>query len=204
MKRMRLILNTMTVLSILLGFTTAALYTKTYHDARILRHHEWHAISFMGHLHLYHNPVHPNLWHPYPSPGDGTFVYVEPALVWGKIGNDEVNYRPNPVNAWHRFGVEYWDGSDHASIYRVWIVPTGFLALPAVAFGAVHLLRLYARRRSLKKRPSGLCSTCNYDLRATPNRCPECGTVPSTGGMGVSPVHSSNSDHPTHKFTLPS
>ena len=44
--------------------------------------------------------------------------------------------------------------------------------------GIPLLLTLGLARWSHRKSPPGLCPACGYDLRATPERCPECGVVP--------------------------
>ena len=57
------------------------------------------------------------------------------------------------------------------------LIPHWCGALVSAALPAVWLAW---RWREYRRRPAGLCSSCGYDLRATPGRCPECGTHIST------------------------
>jgi hypothetical protein len=65
-------------------------------------------------------------------------------------------------------------------------VPCWFVCL-MTAVSVVVPLTLARRRRAARRRLMGLCPSCGYDLRATPERCPECGTaVPiSPAGAGA-------------------
>jgi hypothetical protein len=53
-------------------------------------------------------------------------------------------------------------------------VPHWFLALLFAIPPALHLRAMIRSRR--RRHRAGHCPTCGYDLRATPDRCPECGT----------------------------
>jgi hypothetical protein len=58
-----------------------------------------------------------------------------------------------------------------------------FVSLPLAFLGGVFLflpaIRLVSWRRKCRNPRGRVCRSCGYDLRATPDRCPECGVAPS-------------------------
>jgi hypothetical protein len=80
--------------------------------------------------------------------------------------------RKSPVFAGYR-GVAF---SGRYSGLPDWLFVVIFAILPL--WRARLLLR---RRRSV---PPGTCAVCGYDLRATPERCPECGIVVASAQQG--------------------
>jgi hypothetical protein len=93
--------------------------------------------------------------------------------------------RPGPLNGqWGSFGVasgthhrdDRWKGWGETPVYdeHRWQVtaPAWFLFLVVAGPGVLIGVRAWRRRQ---QRRAGLCAGCGYDLRATPERCPECG-----------------------------
>jgi hypothetical protein len=73
-----------------------------------------------------------------------------------------------------RFGFQF--PSNSFAILPVWPLVVASAMLP--------MLWVYHCRRRLIRNRQGLCPVCGYDLRATPDRCPECGAIPAKAACG--------------------
>jgi hypothetical protein len=72
------------------------------------------------------------------------------------------------------FGSEYSGNGEQTA--RDLACPYWFIMVLTAILPGARLAGWRRRARGLRMRP-GLCRHCGYDCRATPDRCPECGTA---------------------------
>lgn len=93
-------------------------------------------------------------------------------------------------HGWWGYGVQrtsgYTGGANGETVYFSYtaycfplLPPAVLFTVLAVIFHLIWIRQWLRHRRSSEWRAAGRCPTCGYDLRATPDRCPECGTIPA-------------------------
>lgn len=97
------------------------------------------------------------------SPGNAGKQWGSLSLMWGYYGSgraDTADARLEIAGQYKIVGAQWW-----LLTVMTALLPAAWLA---------RRLRETSRSRRVRR---GLCPSCGYDLRATPDRCPECGAV---------------------------
>jgi hypothetical protein len=158
---LRILLNAVMVVSLLVCVATLVLWVRSYSVSESLT---WRWFPNPGQrmpmrmleVRSHGGEVTGNRW----DLGAGQWSSLPPAQFV-----DQVNLRfPRPL-----YGRGMGSGTLPYAKYPHWCIALTFAALAAVAW--------YFRRAPTVR--GGCCPACGYDLRATPDRCPECGTIPT-------------------------
>ena len=167
---LRILFNTLKVLSLVMAVLVAALW--------------WRSSSHDDTISIYNDRWFGKGDNPHVSSSQGRLLYLF-IFDGSENGRDGFALRHQSQSRIPHFvamNTQHWiggigvgSGYNAAKFGTAVTVPHGYviavlLALPAVAQGAAMIARRSRARR-------GHCPSCGYDLRATPERCPECGAV---------------------------
>jgi hypothetical protein len=112
-------------------------------------------------------------------------------IVWERkqIGQPEIHAVPGGFYWWVKVGIERVSYSEqYWQIVLLTLVVPLWPVIRRVGKLEAKLLQNVRRWLEMDRRASALCRRCGYDLRASKDRCPECGTTISPNA--VSPEQS--------------
>jgi len=178
MRRPLLILST---LSLILCLAFIALWIRSYLAYDLAAHEAYSGIgtelmSVRGNFIFYHYNSYKN--ESEEPPQEFGFSHLSPSSRTGSAWAGEFDF-------WH-YGRHFWNRLGFNATSRpvpVFTTQLTLISAPdwslAGLFGVlpfIYFRRMRRRRRMRERQLSGQCIACGYDLRATPDRCPECGT----------------------------
>ena len=103
---------------------------------------------------------------------------------WGRLGVGHVGWEELPRRSlWNRLGFHHYSGQGFMTSFSSEstdgiVVPAWLAAVILGILPLVWVRRVVGDRRRSRE---GFCPCCGYDMRATPERCPECGGVTRRG-----------------------
>jgi hypothetical protein len=166
----RILLNGLTILSLLLALAFAVLWVRSYWRADVFgwmapvrsdaEFFSFSAVSAGGGT---------AVWFGYYAPRDSG-DWPPDGWHWTAIGGPPTPYADG--GGANRWGMSHTFFTDPAGRWRRIVFPTWPAAVVFAILPGMMLTRAIRRRRRGRE---GHCAKCGYDLRATPDRCPECG-----------------------------
>jgi len=181
MRFCRHIFNALALLSLLMDVAVSVLWVRSYWISDQI---DWRGDRGWRAVSTTQGYVAVNLlladWSGYPETFHGPrYVRDVARLPYNHLLEMDGNWDDKDTN-WEWAGLEWHGkrnvrrGTLHAhAVAPFWSVVAMWGMLPLTWVG----MRVRSGMRGRRRRRLGLCVACGYDVRATPGRCPECGTV---------------------------